>query len=80
MDVEECIEAYVKMSEAIFSKSKTKRKQWDLVRRFIDKLKTAGKYNTAEFEKVIKSVIQSSRLGNAEASFLQEDEKSGCKV
>ncbi|RPA85840.1 hypothetical protein BJ508DRAFT_168366 [Ascobolus immersus RN42] len=77
MDVDECITAYVEMSKAIFSKKN--RSSWNLIGKAIGKVKADGKFNTAEFEKVIKSVIARSRFQNADASF-QEDEDPKCKV
>ncbi|PVH83911.1 FabD/lysophospholipase-like protein [Cadophora sp. DSE1049] len=75
MGIQEAIDAYLEFSTSIF---RPKRKKVALLARVADVLKTTGRFDTENFEKCIKRIVN-ERLGDENALLIQ-DGNSTCKV
>ena len=69
MSVDDCIEAYLSLSDKVFQK---KRGKLSLVG------KIQGRFDSAELEQAIKRVVKGQRL--EENALLQDDLDAPCKV
>lgn len=75
MSVDECEEAYLRLSRNIFT---PRRKGHNIFGRASDFLQANGKFNTEELEATIKEIVRSRT--NREDTPLHEDSVSPCKV
>jgi hypothetical protein len=71
MDVNECINAYTKLAEAVFSQKKS---------RLPFNLKGKGKaqFDSSKLEKAIKETVKGS--GISETDLFNDDNKRGCRT
>ena len=71
MTVDECIEAYIKLAEAVFSQKKS-------YLRFNLKGKVKAQFDSSKLEKAIRETIKGS--GISETDLFNDGNKRGCKT
>lgn len=70
MDIDACIESYIKMSDNIFRKKHHRINSWNG--------QVQGRFDTAELEKAIKKIIEEQ--GYDENALLKDAADAPCKV
>jgi hypothetical protein len=75
MSVDECEEAYLRLSRNIF---KSRRTGPNIFGRASDFLQANGKFSTEELEATIKEIVRSK--SNTEDTLLREDSVPPCRV
>lgn len=74
MSLDECEEAYLKLSESVFN---PRRHSSNVIGRVTDLILVKGKFDTQELENSIKGTIEAR---NFHVDELLQDEESQCKV